>query len=67
MIREVTIYNYDLNQARKSHYENVINDLKSSGFKKTFYRINHGDKTIKFWSYSMNEWRGLTEELNKPY
>lgn len=67
MVREVTIYNYDLNQARKSHYENVINDLKNSDFKKTFYRINHGDKTIKFWSYSMNEWRGLTEELNKPY
>ena len=67
MVREVTIYNYDLNEARKKHYENVMKELDKSDFKNTHYRINHGDRTIKFWSYSMSEWRGLNEELNKHY
>ena len=67
MVRAVTIYNYDLTPKRKEHYMNVIEELKKSDFTQTFYRINHGDHTIKFWSYSMNEWRGLTASLNKPY
>ncbi len=67
MVREVTIYNWDLTPERKKHYENVMKDIEKSGFTKTFFRINHGDRTVKFWSYSMNEWRGLTEEINKPY
>lgn len=67
MVREVTIYNYNLTNKRKQHYDNVMKQLDESDFKKTFYHVNHGDSTVKFWSYSMNEWRGLTEELNKPY
>lgn len=67
MIRSVTIYNYNLTPEREQHYLRVIDSLKKSDFSKTHYSINHGDNTIKFWSYSMNEWRGLNEELNKPY
>lgn len=67
MVREVTIYNYNLTSKRKQHYDNVMKQLDESDFKKTFYHVNRGDNTVKFWSYSMNEWRGLTEELNKPY
>lgn len=67
MLREVTIYNYDLKPGRKKHYMSVIDELKRSNFKQTFYHINHGDRTIKFWSHSMNEWRGLNKALNRPY
>lgn len=67
MVRVVTIYNWDGNTDRKSHYESVIKELEESDFSKTFYRINHGDRTLKFWSYSMNEWRGLQEAINRPY
>lgn len=67
MLREVTIYNYDSKPGRKKHYMDVIDELKRSNFKQTFCRINHGDRTIKFWSHSMAEWRGLNEALNRPY
>ena len=40
MVRAVTIYNYDLTPERKEHYMNVIEELKKSDFKQTFYHIN---------------------------
>ena len=69
MMRTVTIYNYDLTPGRKKHYMDVIDELKRFRFRfiLTFYRVNHEDRTIKFWSYSKNEWSKLQEALNRPY
>lgn len=50
MVREVTIYNWKGTPAREKHYRNVIKQLEDSDFSKTYYRINNGNNTIKFWS-----------------